>query len=225
MARPPAKARKIWTGTSLARSQAAFLHPPFRLLAVAPYGPRRFDLPVSVLIVCPDSMELSFLTGALSGHFSVLAARDADEASRLVERFGPCRLAYLALADDCESAIQLTRDLNGSKAPIYALVHAPCPDVVDRAADCGRLDGVCLLPMAPAELRAKTREVLGLRRPGHSGRAGRNRGGARSAVLTREEVDFLIGRPLADAPVVCRPPDAGDGATRTSQASAPVHST
>jgi len=169
-------------------------------------------------------MELAFLTGALSGHFSVLAARDANEASRLVERFGPCRLAYLALADDCESFIQLTRDLNGSKAPIYALVHAPCPDVVDRAADCGRLDGVCLLPMAPADLRAKTREALGVRRPGHSGHAGHaghSRGRARSAVLTREEVDFLIGRPLADAPVVCRPPDAGDGATRTSRSLAP----
>ena len=170
-------------------------------------------------------MELAFLTGALSGHFSVLAARDADEATRLVERFGPCRLTYLALADDCESAIRLTRDINGSKAPIYALVHAPCPDDVDRAADCGRLDGVCLLPMDPAKLRAKTRDVLGLRHPSRSERAGRHRGHARSAVLTREEVDFLIGRPLADAPAVCRPTGAGDGATQKKRLLSPVPQT
>jgi len=143
-------------------------------------------------------MELAFLTGALSGHFSVLAARDADEAKCLVERFGPCRLTYLAMADDCESVIRLTRDLNGSKAPVYALVHEPCPDSVDKAAVNGRLSGVCLLPMDPAELRAKTREALGLRQP-HSAKRHRL-----SSVLTREEVDFLTGRPLLDAPAVCR---------------------
>ncbi|MFP5259600.1 MAG: hypothetical protein ACLGQH_11325 [Acidobacteriota bacterium] len=141
-------------------------------------------------------MELAFLTGALSGYFSVLAARDAEEASRLVERFGPCRLAYLALSDDCESAIRHTRDLNGSQTPIYALVHAPCPDTIDRAAGSGTLNGVCLLPMAPDELRAKTREALGLRQTsGHKRRP-------RSSLLTREEVDFLTKRPLLDtAPV------------------------
>ena len=150
-------------------------------------------------------MELAFLTGALSGHFSVLAARDAEEASRLVERFGPCRLAYLALSDDCEAAIRFTRDLNGSKAPIYALVHAPCPAVVDRAADCGRLDGVCLLPMAPAALRAKTREALRLRHASPAvGSAGPHGGRSHSAILTREEVDYLLGRSLPAASLACR---------------------
>jgi len=145
-------------------------------------------------------MELAFLTGALSGYFSVLAARDAEEASRLVERFGPCRLAYLALSDDCESAIRHTRALNGSQTPIYALVRPPCPDTVDRAAVNGTLNGVCLLPMAPAELRAKTREALGLRpTSGHKRRP-------RSSLLTREEVDFLTKRPLLDTAPVCGSP-------------------
>lgn len=143
-------------------------------------------------------MELAFLTGALSGHFSVLAARDADEATRLVQCFGPCRLAYLALNADCESAIRLARDINGSKTPVYALVHAPCPDAVDQAAESGRLDGVCLLPMAPDELQAKTREVLGLRHIVPT------RGRSLCTVLTREEVDFLMGRPLPDGPASCR---------------------
>lgn len=150
-------------------------------------------------------MELAFLTGALSGHFSVLAARNADEAARLVERFGPCRLVYLALADDCEAAIRLTRDVNGGKAPIYALVHAPCPPVVDRAAHCGHLDGVCLLPMAPAALRARTREALGLRHASPAtGSAGSHKERSHSAILTREEVDYLLGRSLPAASLACR---------------------
>lgn len=150
-------------------------------------------------------MELAFLTGALSGHFSVLAARDADEAARLIEHFGPCRLVYLALTDDCEAAIGRTRDVNGSKAPIYALVHTPCPAVVDRAADCGRLAGVCLLPMAPAALRAKTREALGLRHASPAtGSAGPHKQPSLSAILTREEVDYLLGRSLPATSLACR---------------------
>lgn len=142
-------------------------------------------------------MELAFLTGALSGHYAVLAARDAEEAARLVECFGPCRLAYLTLDDDCESAIRLTRDLSGDKTLVYALVHQPSPDAVDQAADSGLLDGVCPLPMSPDELRAKTREALGLR---HTAPAKTR---PRCAVLTREEVDFLTGRPLVEIPIGC----------------------
>jgi hypothetical protein len=139
-------------------------------------------------------MELAFLTGALSGHFSVLAAHDADEAARLVARFGPCRLAYLAIDQDCEAVISLARDINGSSIPVYALVHPPCPATVNRAAAGGSFDGVCLLPMAPDELRAKTSEVLRL------GQASPGKARQRRAVLTREEVDFLIGRPWLDRP-------------------------
>ena len=166
--------------------------PPSFSRALAACAPRRYDLPASVLIVCPDSMELAFLTGALSGHYSVLAAHDTDEATCLVKRFGPCRLAYLTLDQDYESAIRLVRDVSGSATPVYALVHPPCPGTVDRAANCGSLDGVCLLPMDPETLQAKTREVLEL---GPTARA-RPRPGR--AVLTREEVDFLIGRPFLD---------------------------
>ncbi|KHK04207.1 hypothetical protein [Desulfovibrio sp. TomC] len=151
-----------------------------------------------MLIVCPDTMELAFLAGALSGHFSVLAAHDADEAARLVKRFGPCRLAYLTLDEDCESAVRLVRDVSGSATPVYALVHPSCPDTVGRAANCGSLDGVCQLPMAPPALQAKTRELLGLDLAAASLRPGR-------AILTREEVDFLIGRPFIDRPVSSRP--------------------
>ncbi|OLN29203.1 hypothetical protein DVDV_1201 [Desulfovibrio sp. DV] len=135
-------------------------------------------------------MELAFLTGALSGYFSVLAAHDADEAARLVKRFGPCQLAYLTLDQDCESAIRLVRDISGSGTRVYALVHPPCPDTVGRAASCGSLDGVCLLPLAPEALQAKTREFLG-RVPTAAARPSPCR-----AILTREEVDFLIGRPF-----------------------------
>lgn len=144
-------------------------------------------------------MELAFLTGALSGHFSVLAAHDTDEAARLVARFGPCRLAYLTLDQDCETTIRLVRDVSGSATPVYALVHPPCPGIVDHATNCGSLDGVCLLPMDPDALQAKTREFLG-----HGPTAtARPRPGR--AILTREEVDFLIGRPANDRPISSSP--------------------
>ncbi|MHC1789220.1 hypothetical protein [Solidesulfovibrio sp.] len=143
-------------------------------------------------------MELAFLTGALSGHFSVLAAHDADEATRLLRHFGPCRLAYLTLEADCASAIRLARDIN-HQTPVFALLHPPGPGTMNQAAANDCFDGVCLLPMPPEVLQAKTREALGLPR------VAPDAGQPLWAALTREEVRFLTSRPISDPPVACRP--------------------
>jgi hypothetical protein len=143
-------------------------------------------------------MELAFLTGALSGHFAVLAAHDATEATRLVARFGPCRLAYLALDGPCEASVRLARELNGAASSVFALIHPPSPEAVDTAWASSGLDGVCLLPLAPEALLAKTRMALGL--PAAASLGAR----PLCAVLTREEVNFLTSRPLAEAPAAAR---------------------
>lgn len=152
-----------------------------------PWRPRRPALPTRVLIVCPDSLELAFLTGALSGHFAVLAARDTDEAARLSAHFGPCQLAYLTLDPD-EDPATLLKELDGLAPRIITLLHGPSPK-----RRSGEQEGVCRLPLSPGALLARTWQALGLPQPGKS--PCRPSG----SVLTSEEVAFLLGRPLADA--------------------------
>ena len=163
-----------------------------------PWRPRRPALNTRVLIVCPDSLELAFLTGALSGHFAVLAARDADEAARLSAHFGPCQLAYLTLDAD-EDPATLLKELAGLAPRIITLLHGPSPDTADNKRRLGDQEGVCRLPLSPGALLARTWQALGLPQPGKP--PCRPSG----SVLTSEEVAFLLGRPLAGAQTVGAP--------------------
>ncbi len=156
------------------------------------WRPRRPALLTRVLIVCPDSLELAFLTGALSGHFAVLAARDTDEAARLSAHFGPCQLAYLLLAPDEDPATWL-KDLDGLAPRIITLLHGPRPDTADKNRRPRDQEGICRLPLSPGALLARTWQALGLPQPGNTPRR------PSGSVLTPEEVAFLMGRPLIDA--------------------------
>jgi len=151
-------------------------------------------LPASVLIICPDSMGLVSMTGALSEDFSVLPAHDSDEAQRLIEKYGPCRLAYCEVRGDIASELAWTQELRKAGMQVIAMVRPPCPEEVRKAAANGSIDGYCLLPMSPDALRTKTRKALGMPSP-------RPRCHSMSAyrILTREEVDFLLGRSQPEA--------------------------
>lgn len=137
-------------------------------------------------------MELAFLTGALSGHFAVLAAHDANEAARLSAHFGPCQLAYLALDADDDPATWL-RDLDGLAPRIITLLHGRRTDAPDRIHTTRDPEGVCRLPLSPGALLARTRQALGLPQPGKTPRH------QSASVLTPEEVAFLMDRPPTDA--------------------------
>lgn len=162
------------------------------------WRPRRPALPTRVLIVCPDSQELAFLIGALSGHFTVLAARDADEAARLSAHFGPCQLAYLFQDADADPASCL-KDLGGLAPRIITLVHGDRLDGTDTSPASCESEGVCRLPLSPGALLARTWQALGLPQPGNPPLR------PSGSVLTSEEVAFLLGRPLADAQTVGAP--------------------
>lgn len=154
-----------------------------------------------VLIVCPDSMELAFLAGALSGHFAVLAARDTDEAARLSAHFGPCQLAYLSLNADDDPAT-LLKDLDGLAPRVITLLHGPCSDTADNNRQPNQphdQEGVCRRPLSPGALLARTWQALGLPQPGKPPRR------PSGSVLTPDEIAFLLGRPLADAQTVGAP--------------------
>ena len=151
-----------------------------------------------MLIVCPDSLELAFLTGALSGHFAVLAARDTDEAARLSAHFGPSQLAYLSLNADDDPAT-LLKGLDGLAPRIITLLHGPCPDTADNSRRPRDPEGVCRLPLSPGALLARTWQALGLPQPGKNPRR------PSGSVLTPEEIAFLLGQPLADAQTAAAP--------------------
>ncbi|HML53003.1 MAG TPA: hypothetical protein PKC79_02810 [Solidesulfovibrio magneticus] len=163
-----------------------------------PWRPRRPALNTRVLIVCPDSLELAFLTGALSGHFAVLAARDTDEAARLSAHFGPSQLAYLALKADDDPAT-LLKNLDGLAPRIITLLHGPRSDTANNNRQPHDQEGVCRLPLSPGALLARTWQALGLPQPAKTScrRSG--------SVLTPEEIAFLLGRPLADVQTAAAP--------------------
>ncbi len=147
-------------------------------------------LPATVLLVCPDLKGLTSLAGALSGHFPVLAARSGQEAVRLASLDSSCRLAYCDLGDNTRATLDLAARLAMVRPglAIIALVRPPCPESIRSAVADGLLHGVGLLPMSQQAFRAKTRAVIASDAPpGQERQTGR--------ILTRDEIDFLLGRP------------------------------
>jgi DNA-binding NarL/FixJ family response regulator len=134
------------------------------------------------------------MAAALAGHFPVLTAGTPETALGLIARHGPCGAAFCAIADDPQPGLDLAARLVRASPGIAvtALFRPPWPDALLRAVDDGVLDGICPLPFSPETLRETARRAL----------AATPRGTARIespvALLTREEVDFLLGRDLPE---------------------------
>ena|GEM_PF-2404443 len=142
-------------------------------------------MPANVLILSRDSIRLASMAGALSGDFPVLAARTSQEALRLLDCNGPCRVAYCEVGDDVEADLAWTHGCRNHDMTVIALVTPPCPEAIIQAAVDGRIQDVCQLPLKPEELRDKTREALG-------GAVLRPNARPRRDLLTREEVEYLL---------------------------------
>lgn len=125
------------------------------------------------------------MAGALSGDYPVLAARDSKEALRLLDRNGPCRVAYCEVGEDVEGDLAWTQGCRNHDMTVIALVTPPCPEAIIQAAVDGRIQGVCQLPLTSKELRDKTREALGNTLAHRASPPKRD-------VLTREEVEYLL---------------------------------
>ncbi len=141
-------------------------------------------------------MGLASMTGALSGHYAVLAAPSPEAALRLIARQGPCQVAFCETFDDAEAGENFAAELDEAcpGIAILALARDPCPDPILNAVIRGAIDGICLLPLSPESLREKTLEALenaGRRQKPDSGQTD-------GEILTREEVDFLLGRDMME---------------------------
>lgn len=146
--------------------------------------------PARILLVCFDPAELASLAGALSGQYAVLPAGSPADALDILGGQGPCAAAFCEVMDNPEAGAAFVRDLRRTSPGIAVilLTKPPCPDPVMRALAEDRIAGICLLPIAPESLREKARHALA------RSRQQRNPGETAFSVLTREEVDFLLGR-------------------------------
>lgn len=139
----------------------------------------------SVCIISPDIVDLALMAGVLSGKYPVVAARDCDEALRLMGNRRICRLAYYEVGQDADEAVADMYALGRRGMEVIALFHPPCPVVVRQATAKGRIQGLCQLPILPESLLAQTRETLCRLRPAP------NPPGQEPCILTQEEIDFL----------------------------------
>lgn len=150
-------------------------------------------MPPYVLILCPHANGRAGLSEALMGFFPVLAARDPAQALRLVKQRPSCRLAYCAMGGDAATELATAAALKKAcpGVRIIALVQQPCSDALRLAAESGLLDDICQLPISPELLRRQTRATFTpvVRQPSDTACACR---------LTREEIEFLLGRPAPD---------------------------
>lgn len=146
--------------------------------------------PARVLLVCSDPVGLSFLAGVLSEQYAVLAADTPEKALVLVGRHGPCGAAFCEVFDSPERGKAFVEELSRlcPGIAVIALTQQPCPDSVMRALAEDHISGICLLPLTAQTLREKARHALS------RSRSGWECGETAFGVLTREEVDFLLGR-------------------------------
>lgn len=128
----------------------------------------------------------------------MLAADSAQKALRLASRHASCRLAYCEMGGNSAATVALAHRLVKARPDlaVIALVRPPCPAGIRQAVADGLLQGVGLLPLTPEALRAKTRAAL-------ASRAAKDRNKGSGGILTREEVDFLLGRPDPDKETSC----------------------
>jgi len=156
-------------------------------------------LPQSVLIVSPRASARAFLARALGGHFAVLPAANREEALRLLREKPGCRVALCEMGPDAAGELATVRELKAlcPCLAVIALLRSPCGDALSLPVRQGLCSAVCTLPMRAAALVEETRRLL---RDAPAPRAKRPAG-----ILTREEIDFLLGRGDAFASASCQP--------------------
>ncbi|EFL51034.1 conserved hypothetical protein [Solidesulfovibrio fructosivorans JJ]] len=141
--------------------------------------------PAGVCIISPDIIDLAVMAGVLSGKYPVVAARDYEEALRLMGSRRICRLAYYEVGEDADAAVADMYALSRRGMEVVALFHPPCPTVVRQATAKGRIQGLCPLPILPESLLAQTRETLCRIPPAPTPH------NQEPCILTQEEIDFL----------------------------------
>ncbi|MEA4857345.1 MAG: hypothetical protein AAGU21_00610 [Solidesulfovibrio sp.] len=154
-----------------------------------------------VLVLSPHAKDRAALVRVLSPRHTVLAAGDLDEAVGLVRACPGCRLAYCGLGRDAGGVLEAARTLKAVRPglTVIALIRPPWPESLREAAATGLLGAVRTLPVADEDLLAQTRAALGPEpslgaRPKPSG-----------GLLTREEIDFLLGRVALPGLAACPP--------------------
>lgn len=130
------------------------------------------------------------MAAALAGEYPVLTAATPASALGLIARHGPCGAAFCHIPGDPLASLacaeQLTQACPG--IVVTTLLRPPCPNSLLCAMADGRIDDIGLLPLSPEALRRKADHALsGQRRR-------RSPDESPSGILTREEVEFLLGR-------------------------------
>lgn len=156
-------------------------------------------MPRSVLILSPRASARVFLTRALGSHFAVLPAANREEALCLMRERPGCRVALCEMGPDASGELATVRELKALRPciAVVALLRQPCGDALPLPVRQGLCSAVCTLPMRASALQEEIRHLL---RDAPAPRANRHAG-----ILTREEIDFLLGRGDAFANASCQP--------------------
>ncbi|WP_052360067.1 hypothetical protein [Solidesulfovibrio alcoholivorans] len=156
-------------------------------------------MPQSVLILSPRASARAFLTRALGGSFAVLPAANREEALCLMRERPGCRVALCEMGADAAGELATVQDLKTLRPglAVVALLRQPCGDTLPLPVRQGLCSAVCTLPMRASALQEEIRHLL---RDAPAPRAKRHVG-----ILTREEIDFLLGRGDAFADAACQP--------------------
>lgn len=155
--------------------------------------------PTCILLICPDPAGLAAMAAPLAGEYPVLTATSPASALGLIARHGPCDAALCQMTGDPLAGLACAERLSQASPGIIVtvLVTPPCPPSLLRAMAEGRIDDVWLLPLGSETLRQKTEHALaGLRRR-------HDREDSLAVILTRDEVNFLLGRG-DDSRTACR---------------------
>lgn len=147
-------------------------------------------MPPCVLILCPQADDRDCLAQTLEDRYTVLRAASTDEALRLMRSWPQCRLAYCEMGKQAKRGLQAARALKEASPDltVIALVRPPCPDILRQAAQTDLFQAVRTLPLTAEILLEQTRcalcgETIAADRPNRP-----------CSLLTRQEIDFLLGR-------------------------------
>lgn len=158
-------------------------------------------LATCVLVLCPHADGRDSLAQALQDRYVVLTAATTEEALRLVRTHAPCRLVYCEMDGAVETTLEAAQALKRlcPAMAVIALARPPYPGPLRQATQKGLLYAVQPLPLVAESLLQQTEATLAhtppvVREPKHA-----------CGLLTREEIDFLLGRASLGELVTCPP--------------------
>lgn len=154
-----------------------------------------------VLVLCPHAKDRTSLVRVLTQRYTVLDTGDVDKALGLLRACPGCRLAYCGLGRSAEDAVAAARALKVVRPAlsVIALTRQPGHEAWGEATGQGLLTAVRALPLSEADLLAQTRAIL----IPQAAKTGRMRSSC--GLLTREEIDFLLGRVALPGLAPCPP--------------------